>query len=117
MRKLRTLVFGAMAGALAFTTQAKAEWPEKPIQFIIPFGGGADVEGRMIAKAMSEVLGQPVLPHDLRRTYAQLAYKAGADLRQVQLSLGHSSIRTTEIYLGLDQDFANAPGDLLDISL
>ena len=64
MRKLRTLVFGAMAGALAFTTQAKAEWPEKPIQFIIPFGagGGADIEGRLIAKAMSSVLGQPVVP-------------------------------------------------------
>ena len=64
MRKLRTLVFGAMAGALAFTPQAIAEWPEKPIQFIIPFGagGGADIEGRLIAKAMSSVLGQPVVP-------------------------------------------------------
>ena len=71
----------------------------------------------IVVRRSSEVLGQPVLPHDLRRTYAQLAYKAGADLRQVQLSLGHSSIRTTEIYLGLDQDFTNAPGDLLDISV
>ena len=64
MRKLRTLVFGAVAGALALTAQAKAEWPEKPIQFIIPFGagGGADIEGRLIAKAMSSVLGQPVVP-------------------------------------------------------
>lgn len=71
----------------------------------------------IVVRRSREVLGQQILPHDLRRTYAQLAYKAGADLRQVQLSLGHSSIRTTEIYLGLDQDFANAPGDLLDIRL
>ena len=46
-----------------------------------------------------------------------LSYKAGAPLRQVQLSLGHSSIRTTEIYLGLDQDLANAPGDYLNIEV
>lgn len=71
----------------------------------------------IVARRSRDILGKQVLPHDLRRTYAQLAYKAGADLRQVQLSLGHSSIRTTEIYLGLDQDFANAPGDLLEISL
>ncbi|OIR10145.1 MAG: hypothetical protein BEU05_02035 [Marine Group III euryarchaeote CG-Bathy2] len=71
----------------------------------------------IVAHHSRDILDKQVLPHDLRRTYAQLAYKAGADLRQVQLSLGHSSIRTTEIYLGLDQDFANAPGDLLEISL
>jgi integrase len=57
------------------------------------------------------------MPHDLRRTYYPLSYKVGAPLRQVQLSLGHSSIRTTEIYLGLDQDLTNAPGDYLDIAV
>ena len=43
---------------------ALAEWPEKPIELIIPFGagGGADIEGRLLAKGMSEVLGQPVVP-------------------------------------------------------
>ena len=53
-----------MAGALALANPANAEWPEKSIQFIIPFGagGGADIEGRLIAKAMSGVLGQPVVP-------------------------------------------------------
>ncbi len=34
-----------------------------------------------------------------------------------QLSLGHSSIRTTEIYLGLDQGLTNALGDYLDITV
>jgi site-specific recombinase XerD len=62
-------------------------------------------------------LGKPVLPHDLRRSYAQLSYRAGAPLRQVQISLGHSSIRTTEIYLGLDQDFIKAPGDYIEIEI
>ena len=69
----------------------------------------------IVAKHSKNILDKQILPHDLRRTYAQLSYKAGAPLRQVQLSLGHSSIRTTEIYLGLDQDLTNAPGDYLDI--
>jgi tripartite-type tricarboxylate transporter receptor subunit TctC len=55
---------GTAAAALMMAGQAKAEWPEKAIEFVIPFsaGGGADTEGRMIAKAMSKVLGQPVVP-------------------------------------------------------
>lgn len=40
------------------------EYPTKSINFIIPFGAGgsADVEGRLIARAVSEVLGQRVIP-------------------------------------------------------
>ena len=34
--------------------------------------------------------------HDLRRTFAKLAHKGGAGLDQIQLSLGHASIRTTD---------------------
>ena len=68
-------------------------------------------------KYSNKYLGKPILPHDLRRTYAQLSYRAGAPLRQIQISLGHSSIRTTEIYLGLDQDFIKAPGDYIKIKI
>jgi integrase len=39
-----------------------------------------------------------VAPHDLRRTYAKLAHKGGARLDQIQLSLGHASLTTTERY-------------------
>ncbi|THF78314.1 MAG: tripartite tricarboxylate transporter substrate binding protein [Sulfitobacter sp. SK025] len=47
-----------------FASPALAEWPEKAIEFVIPFGagGGADIEGRLIAKGMSDVLGVPVVP-------------------------------------------------------
>ena len=63
MLNLKHVIMGTAAAALMMASgQAKAEWPEKAIEFIIPFGGGADVEGRMIAKAMSDVLGQPVVP-------------------------------------------------------
>jgi integrase len=39
-------------------------------------------------------------PHDLRRTYAKLCRKAGGDLEQIQMLLGHASVQTTERYLG-----------------
>lgn len=40
-----------------------------------------------------------VRPHDLRRTSAKLAEDGGAPLRSIQKQLGHSSIKTTEIYM------------------
>ena len=43
--------------------------------------------------------------------------KGGAGIDQIQLSLGHASIRTTERYLGVQQDLTNAPCDKLGLSL
>jgi hypothetical protein len=42
--------------------------------------------------------------HDLRRTCAKLCRKNGGDLEQIKFLLGHSSIQTTERYLGSEQD-------------
>jgi site-specific recombinase XerD len=55
--------------------------------------------------------------HDLRRTHAKLAHKGGAALDQIQLSLGHASVQTTERYLGIEQDLVDAPGDRLGLRL
>lgn len=52
-------------------------------------------------------------PHDLRRTCAKHCYDRGADIKQIQLMLGHADIRTTALYLGTELDFAHAPNDLL----
>jgi site-specific recombinase XerD len=63
------------------------------------------------------MIGEPELaPHDLRRTCAKLAYKGGAKIIQIQKMLGHASVQTTERYLGLDQDFENAPNDLIGLN-
>lgn len=54
-------------------------------------------------------------PHDLRRTFAKLAHKGRAALEQIQLSLGHASVQTTERYLGVRQDLTDAPCDHLGL--
>jgi integrase len=49
--------------------------------------------------------------HDLRRTCAKLCRKAGGDIEQIKFLLGHSSIQTTERYLGSEQDIEIAVND------
>lgn len=73
---------------------------------------------RDIVKEYGEAIKLPELAaHDLRRTFAKLAHKGGSGLDQIQLSLGHASIKTTEKYLGVSQDLTDAPCDHLGLSL
>lgn len=58
-----------------------------------------------------------IAPHDLRRTFAKLAHKGGSPIDQIQLSLGHDSIQTTEKYLGVEQDLTDAPCDHLGLRI
>jgi integrase len=53
--------------------------------------------------------------HDLRRTCAKLCRKSGGDLEQIKFLLGHSSIQTTERYLGSEQEIAIAVNDNLGL--
>jgi len=56
-----------------------------------------------------------ITPHDLRRTYGSLARKAGADLRYIQKTMGHSSITVTaSVYAHLYDDELDTVADALD---
>jgi integrase len=91
-----------------------------------PVHRGDQVRGlRMSEKVVWQLLqpyaaaaGVPgIAPHDLRRSCAKLCRAAGGQIEQIQLLLGHSSVQTTERYLGTKQDLVHAPNDAIKLTL
>ena len=62
-------------------------------------------------------IGVTVKPHDLRRSFAGLARKGGATVEQIQVSLGHASIATTERYLQPMESVVVAAADFLGLNV
>lgn len=63
------------------------------------------------------MIGVDVKPHDLRRSFAGLARKGGATVEQIQVSLGHASIATTERYLEPMASVVVAAADFLGLNV
>ena len=102
--------------------QAAARWVEaRPQQGILgqplftslraPRGGGAptrlgDREVRRILRARARDCGiaDRVHPHRLRHSYATHLLDMGADLREIQELLGHSSLSTTQKYTAVSAE-------------
>ncbi len=57
------VVLGILAGS---PNAAAAEWPSKPVRYVIPFaaGGAADVVGRLFADSLSARFGQQFIPEN-----------------------------------------------------
>lgn len=70
-----------------------------------------------LVKKYAGACGFGLAAHDLRRTFAKLSHKGGSTIDQIQLSLGHASIKTTERYLGIEQSLTDAPCDHIRLVL
>jgi integrase len=66
---------------------------------------------RLVMAYARQIGLERLAPHDLRRTCAKLCRKNGGELEQIAFLLGHSSIQTTERYLGSEQELALAVND------
>jgi len=65
---------------------------------------GKHISSRAIQHIFKHYAPQGITPHKIRHSYASELYKRSKNLRVVQENLGHTSIKTTEIYLHTDID-------------
>lgn len=78
--------------------------------------GGEKMRPRFV-NTVVQTYAPELSAHDLRRTFAKLAYTGGAEITQIQVVLGHDSLETTRRYLGIELDLTNSPSDHISLSL
>ena len=81
---------------------------EVDLLFLNKFGRKLSRMGiwKMIDKLSLETgIKKHVSPHTIRHSFATHLLEAGANLRVVQMLLGHASINTTQIYTNIDRNF------------
>jgi site-specific recombinase XerD len=65
---------------------------------------GHHISPRTVQHLFEKYAPEGITPHKIRHSYASELFRRSKNLRVVQENLGHSSIKTTEIYLHTDLD-------------
>lgn len=102
--KERTVPLGQSAiGWLRRYLEVRSRWLKdqtSPLLFLNPSGSAVSRQAfwKMIVEYGNRAKIGHITPHLLRHSFATHLLENGADLRSVQLMLGHSDISTTQIY-------------------
>ncbi|MBF0427143.1 MAG: tyrosine-type recombinase/integrase, partial [Magnetococcales bacterium] len=91
-RSARAVLLGGMTTRALFVTARGGPMTRQNFWYVIR------------RHALMAGIGKPLSPHLLRHSFASHLLNHGADLRAVQMMLGHADISTTEIYTHLAQD-------------
>jgi len=103
-RKDRVVPFGERVRTALLAYLREREVKDGPLFFN---ARGRAVTRGVLATLVSQAgrragLQRPASPHRLRHSYATHLLQNGADVRHIQVLLGHASLSSTQIYLGVD---------------
>jgi site-specific recombinase XerD len=103
-RKDRIVPFGERVRAALLAYLRERERRPGPLFFTLrgdPMTRAA-LEGLVRRASRRARLTRPASPHRLRHSYATHLLQNGADVRQIQILMGHASLSSTQIYLAVE---------------